>query len=90
MSAFFFIQVRLHVPLITICFTCRCRYKISYTNFPNYSIKLTHFEMDLAVFLATRGAYAWLGYGWMGCGCGWEHNGKMPCDIYQRCALRLA
>jgi hypothetical protein len=20
----------------------------------------------------------------MGCGCGWEHNGKMPCDIYQR------
>ena len=20
----------------------------------------------------------------MGCGCGWEHNGKMPCDFYQR------
>ena len=27
---------------------------------------------------------AWLGYGWMGCGCGWEHNGKMPCDFYER------
>lgn len=45
---------------------------------------LTNFEMDLGVFLATRGDYAWLGYGWMGCGCGWEHNGKMPCDFYQR------
>ena len=22
--------------------------------------------------------------GWMGCGCGWEHKGLMPCDIYQR------
>lgn len=20
----------------------------------------------------------------MGCGCGWEHDGKMPCDMYQR------
>jgi hypothetical protein len=20
----------------------------------------------------------------MGCGCGWEHKGLMPCDIYQR------
>jgi hypothetical protein len=40
--------------------------------------------MDLSIFLASRGPYAWLGYGWMGCGCGWEYNGKMPCDIYQR------
>ena len=40
--------------------------------------------MDLAYFLASRGDYAWLGYGWMGCGCGWEHGGKMPCDIYLR------
>ena len=31
---------------------------------------LTNFDMDLAVFLASRGPYAWLGYGWMGCGCG--------------------
>ena len=45
---------------------------------------LTNFDMDLALFLAARGPYAWLGYGWMGCGCGWEHEGKMPCDIYQR------
>jgi hypothetical protein len=36
------------------------------------------------IFLAVRGNYSWLGYAWMGCGCGWEHNGKMPCDIYQR------
>ena len=21
----------------------------------------------------------------MGCGCGWEHKGKMPCDIYEVC-----
>ena len=33
------------------------------------------------------GPYAWLGYGWMGCGCGWEHNGHFPalftsCSIY--------
>jgi hypothetical protein len=45
---------------------------------------LTNFDMDLAVFLASRGPYAWLGYGWMGCGCGWEHGGKMPCDFYER------
>ena len=38
---------------------------------------LTQFDMDLGVFLATRGPYSWLGYGWMGCGCGWEHGGKM-------------
>ena len=38
---------------------------------------LTQFGMDLGVFLATRGPYSWLGYGWMGCGCGWEHGGKM-------------
>jgi hypothetical protein len=46
--------------------------------------KLTNPSMDLAVFLAARGNYSWLGYGWMGCGCGWEFDGKMPCDIYQR------
>merc|ERR1711879_574298 len=40
--------------------------------------------MDLGVFLASRGPFSWLGYGWVGCGCGWEHNGKMPCDIYER------
>ena len=25
----------------------------------------------------------------MGCGCGWEHGGKMPCDIYHRPAAVL-
>jgi len=45
---------------------------------------LTNFAMDLGIFMASRGPYAWLGYGWMGCGCGWEYDGKMPCDIYQR------
>ena len=48
------------------------------------ALNLTNFEMDLAVFLASRGDFSWLGYGWMGCGCGWEHNGKMPCDFYER------
>ena len=45
---------------------------------------LTHFDLDLGIFLAARGNYSWLGYGWMGCGCGWEHNGVMPCNIYDR------
>jgi hypothetical protein len=40
--------------------------------------------MDLAVFLASRGNFSWLGYGWLGCGCGWEYDARMPCDIYQR------
>eukprot|EP00038_Savillea_parva_P031914 m.91837 g.91837 ORF g.91837 m.91837 type:complete len:426 (+) comp9929_c0_seq1:268-1545(+) len=65
--------------------TSAMQYGISYKfnhDFSNGS--LTNFNMDLAYFLMTRGDYAWLGYGWMGCGCGWEHNGKMPCDIYQR------
>jgi len=61
------------------------QYGIGYKYFPDFSGgNLTNFEMDLGVFLAVRGPYSWLGYGWMGCGCGWEHNGKMPCDIYQR------
>ena len=40
------------------------------------------------VFLASRGNYSWLGYGWMGCGCGWSHNDAKPqpepCDFYAR------
>eukprot|EP01052_Picozoa_sp_SAG31_P043179 SAG31_NODE_7109_length_1786_cov_1.452875_1_plen_161_part_00 len=64
------------------------QYGIGYKYTPDFSGgNLTNFEMDLGVFLATRGPYAWLGYGWMGCGCGWEHDGKMPCDIYQRPAI---
>jgi hypothetical protein len=46
--------------------------------------RMTSFAMDLGVFLASRGPYAWLGYGWMGCGCGWDGDGKMPCDLYER------
>lgn len=61
------------------------QYGIGYKYWPDFSGgNLTHFELDLGIFLAVRGNYSWLGYGWMGCGCGWEHNGKMPCDIYQR------
>ena len=33
---------------------------------PNGS--LPAFEQDLATFLLVRGQYAWLGYGWLGCG----------------------
>ena len=47
-------------------------------------LNLTNFEMDLAIFLASRGPHSWLGYGWMGCGCGWSNGGQMPCDLYQR------
>ena len=70
-------------------------------------VNLTSFAMDLGVFLAARGPYAWLyasppsapallpglircvratysGYGWMGCGCGWDGGGRMPCDLYER------
>ena len=31
------------------------------------SIALPEFDADLANFLLTRGPYAWLGHGWMGC-----------------------
>ena len=30
-------------------------------------VNLTSFAMDLGVFLAARGPYAWLGHGWKGC-----------------------
>ena len=97
------------------------QYGISYKYNQDFSGgNLTNFDMNLGMFLASRGPYAWLGCaclaihvcvssmsvchpchpclcviwcltvraggtdGWMGCGCGWEHNGKMPCDIYQR------
>ena len=41
---------------------------------------------DLAVFLLARGDYAWLGYSWMGCGCGWDDppDGDMDCAGYPR------
>ena len=31
------------------------------------SVKLPDLEHDLASFLLTRGPYAWLGHGWLGC-----------------------
>ena len=65
--------------------TAAMQYGISYRyNSDHSGGNLTNFNMDLGIFLATRGDYAWLGYDWMGCGCGWEYHGKMPCDIYQR------
>ena len=48
------------------------------------ALNLTNFQMDLAIFLASRGNYSWLGYGWMGCGCGWSDGAQMACDLYQR------
>eukprot|EP01052_Picozoa_sp_SAG31_P030717 SAG31_NODE_3175_length_4586_cov_4.176064_5_plen_100_part_00 len=47
-------------------------------------MNLSNFEMDLSIFLASRGNYSFLGYGWLGCGCGWSYGGQMPCDIYRR------
>ena len=41
-------------------------------------------QLDVASFLVARGPWAWLGYGWMGCGCGWENNGEMDCGGYLR------
>ena len=45
---------------------------------------LNHEQLDVASFLVARGPWAWLGYGWMGCGCGWENNGEMDCGGYLR------
>ena len=47
-------------------------------------LNLTNVDMDLAIFLASRGNFSWLGYGWLGCGCGWSNGGAMACDIYRR------
>lgn len=46
---------------------------------PNGS--LPAFEQDLATFLLTRGEYAWLGYGWLGCG---DARGGCSSGLYQR------
>jgi len=32
------------------------------------SLPLNSVDQDVAMFLLTRGPYAWIGYGWMGCG----------------------
>jgi hypothetical protein len=65
--------------------TSAVTYTISHAFSSDHStMNLTKFDMDLAVFLTTRGNFSWLGYGWLGCGCGWEYDGKMPCDIYHR------
>eukprot|EP01043_Picozoa_sp_COSAG02_P070732 COSAG02_NODE_12644_length_1515_cov_1.098164_2_plen_231_part_00 len=61
------------------------QYTISHEFTGGFSgLNLTNFEMDLAIFLTSRGPYSWLGYGWLGCGCGWSNGGQMPCDLYQR------
>eukprot|EP00041_Stephanoeca_diplocostata_P015029 m.284140 g.284140 ORF g.284140 m.284140 type:complete len:322 (-) comp19899_c0_seq12:227-1192(-) len=41
-------------------------------------------SVDVASFLLARGDYTWLGYGWMGCGCGWEDDGTLDCGAYPR------
>lgn len=48
---------------------------------------LTNFEGDLTSFLLSRGPYAWLGYQWLGCGCGWGLNNggaHIDCFAYPR------
>ena len=66
--------------------TAAVQYQISHQFNAAHSAapNLTNFEMDLGMFLASRGNYSWLGYGWLGCGCGWEYKGAMPCDVYPR------
>ena len=39
--------------------------------FVSSSLTLPEFEADLANFLLTRGPYAWLGHGWLGCSHEW-------------------
>jgi len=46
---------------------------------PNGS--LPAFDQDLATFLLARGPYAWLGYGWLGCG---NAAGGCSSGMYQR------
>ena len=38
---------------------------------PKLPWTLPNFDADLASFLLARGPFSWLGYQWMGCGCGW-------------------
>jgi hypothetical protein len=63
--------------------TAAMMYKITYNFTGNYTgVALTQFPMDLGFFLLTRGPYAWLGYGWMGCGCKYDCLGS--CDTRQQ------
>jgi len=43
-------------------------------------IPLTSVEQDVAMFLLTRGPYAWIGYGWMGCGGPWVRPPQVDVD----------
>lgn len=45
---------------------------------------LLNWDVDLTMFLLARGDYAWLGYGWLGCGCGWEDDGTLDCAGFPR------
>jgi len=45
-----------------------------------FDLELTSVEQDLAIFLLTRGPYAWLGYGWMGCGGPWVRPPQLDVD----------
>ena len=61
------------------------QYTISHEFTHDYSaLTLNNFELDLGIFLTSRGNFSWLGYGWLGCGCGWSNDGKMPCNVYPR------
>ena len=57
------------------------QYTISHEFTHDYSaLTLNNFELDLGIFLTSRGNFSWLGYGWLGCGCDWSNDGKMPCN----------
>ena len=41
---------------------------------------LTYFDEDLATFMLLRGPYAWLGYGWIGCGVPYAFPDALKAD----------
>jgi len=43
-------------------------------------IPLTSVEQDVAIFLLTRGDYAWIGFGWSGCGGPWVRPPQVDID----------
>ena len=42
--------------------------------------QLAEFDTDLANFLLSRGPYAWLGHGWMGCSQTYEYPAALNAD----------
>ena len=49
--------------------------------------QLTQFHQDLANFLLTRGEYAWLGHGWLGCSRSYAFPAELNADYGQPMGL---